>query len=291
MADDLTKKWADLRKPFDSKVVGKIPKGGVQLDYVGHAAVTDRLLSVDPTWSWEPLATDDRGLPLLDSKGNLWIKLTVLGVTRIGVGDGKNAKEVIGDALRNAAMRFGVALDLWTKDELESHLDEPESKNPKPSARPAVDGPTEAQSKTISGLLNQLLPGDENKPNRDKVRLQATTKAQATKLIDQLMQKLEVKNAEPVYEPDDLPSKEELDSLFPDNPEAEKLLTDDDRAKMRAELAEKIELCQFDARKRAAFGRRAFGKAVFVFNTLTDEQLTAGINLADKVLNAEVELA
>lgn len=133
-------KLAELRKPFPPGTVGKLPKpykrdsqkgqcrecGGyhglpaAHLDYVGHAAVTDRLLSVDPQWSWEPMATDERGLPALDSKGNLWVKLTICGVTRIGVGDGASAKEVVGDALRNAAMRFGVALDLWSKEELES---------------------------------------------------------------------------------------------------------------------------------------------------------------------------
>ena len=112
-------KAAELRKPFPKNVVGKLPKGGAQLDFVGHAATTDRLLIVDPAWSWEPFATDDSGLPALDRKGNLWIRLTVCGVTRIGVGDGISAKECIGDAIRNAAMRFGVALDLWSKDELE----------------------------------------------------------------------------------------------------------------------------------------------------------------------------
>lgn len=110
--------WSELRKPFPKEVVGKLPKGGIQLDFVGHAAVTDRLLHVDPNWTWEPLGTDDNGLPVLDSENNLWIKLTISGVTRLGVGDGRNMKERIGDALRNAAMRFGVALDLWTKDEL-----------------------------------------------------------------------------------------------------------------------------------------------------------------------------
>jgi hypothetical protein len=53
--------------------------------------------------------------------GNLWIKLTVLGVTRIGVGDAEgqnNLKVMIGDALRNAGMRFGMALDLWSKEDL-----------------------------------------------------------------------------------------------------------------------------------------------------------------------------
>lgn len=112
-------KVAELRKEFPEDVVGKKPKGGVDLDFVGHAAVTARLLNVDPEWNWEPFAVDERGLPALDGKGNLWIRLTVCGHTRIGVGDGPSIKECIGDAIRNAAMRFGVALYLWSKDEIE----------------------------------------------------------------------------------------------------------------------------------------------------------------------------
>jgi hypothetical protein len=111
-------KATDLRKPFPPESVGRLPKGGVMLDYVGHAAVTDRLLTVDPEWSWEPLALGPDGLPAFDRSGNLWIKLTICGVTRLGVGDGKSPKECIGDAIRNAAMRFGVALDLWAKENL-----------------------------------------------------------------------------------------------------------------------------------------------------------------------------
>lgn len=111
-------KATELRKPFPPESVGKLPKGGVMLDYVGHAAVTDRLLTVDPEWSWEPLALGPDGLPAFDRSGNLWIKLTICGVTRLGVGDGKSPKECIGDAIRNAAMRFGVALDLWAKENL-----------------------------------------------------------------------------------------------------------------------------------------------------------------------------
>ena len=107
-----------LRKPFPKESVGKLPKGNAMLDYVGHAAVTDRLLTVDPDWSWEPFALTEDGLPALDRGGNLWIRLTICGTTRIGVGDGKSAKECIGDAIRNAAMRFGVALDLWAKEDL-----------------------------------------------------------------------------------------------------------------------------------------------------------------------------
>lgn len=106
----------------------------VHLDYVGHAAMTDRLLDTDIAWNWEPLATDDRGFPAFDQHGGMWIKLTVCGVTRLGYGhaDGKQGgnaiKESIGDALRNAAMRFGAALDLWHKGDL--HLDDDASDAP-----------------------------------------------------------------------------------------------------------------------------------------------------------------
>jgi hypothetical protein len=113
------KQAAELRKPFPPKVVGKLPKGNATLDYVGHAAVTDRLLAIDPTWNWQPLAFDEAGLPAFTTGKGLWIKLTVCGVTRLGFGDGVSVKECIGDAIRNAAMRCGVALDLWSKDELE----------------------------------------------------------------------------------------------------------------------------------------------------------------------------
>lgn len=141
-----------LRAPFPDHQVSKLPKGTkaqnecppsekrncsvcggwhhpkiIHLDYVGHAALTDRLLEVDPLWSWEPMAFTPQGLPLFDSTGGLWIRLTVCGVTRLGYGHaagkpfadaGAREKEIIGDALRNAAMRFGAALELWHKGEL-----------------------------------------------------------------------------------------------------------------------------------------------------------------------------
>ena len=118
-----------MRQPFPAHQISYLPKGGAKLAYVGHAALTDRLLDVDPAWSWEPLALDERGLPAVDEVGGLWIKLTVCGVTRLGYGDagskkgGDAMKERIGDALRNAAMRFGAALELWHKGELHAAED------------------------------------------------------------------------------------------------------------------------------------------------------------------------
>jgi len=117
-----------LRAPFPKTAIGRMPKGGATLDYVGHAAVTQRLLEVDPCWHWEPLALDDRGLPAFDDMGGLWIRLTIADVARLGYGNangkkgGDAVKEVIGDAIRNAAMRFGVALDLWAKEDVSATL-------------------------------------------------------------------------------------------------------------------------------------------------------------------------
>lgn len=157
-----------LRAPFPAEKIGKLPryngprntpkaereKGtcevcgkyhetqSIHLDYVGHADVTDRLLDVDPEWNWDALATDTDGLPLVVTRGSnsqLWITLTVNGVTRKGVGIVPTEKpdlekELISDALRNAAMRFGVALDLWSKAGDDEERDAP-------SAPAVVDRP------------------------------------------------------------------------------------------------------------------------------------------------------
>lgn len=165
--DLLHERLALLRKPFEPNQISKLPKGTkaqnecradekincavcggwhhprvIHLDYVGHAALTDRLLDVDPLWTWEPLAYRD-GLPAFDETGGLWIKLTVCGHTRLGYGHaekstykdiGSREKEVIGDALRNAAMRFGAALELWHKGDL--HV--PEEKKPIPESAKSV---------------------------------------------------------------------------------------------------------------------------------------------------------
>lgn len=107
------------------KCGNNISSAHIDLRYVGHAEATNRLLNVDPEWSWEPAALDEKGLPQYDACGGLWIRLTVCGVTRLGYGhaEGKRGgdavKEIIGDAIRNAGMRFGMALDLWTSSDLE----------------------------------------------------------------------------------------------------------------------------------------------------------------------------
>lgn len=164
-----------LREPFPAHQISKLPKATkqqteavkadfklgircklcgqwhhkdvVHLDYVGHAALTDRLLDCDPSWNWEPVSMAQDGTPLMDGNGGMWIRLTVCGVTRLGYGhpDGKRGgdaiKEVIGDALRNAAMRFGAALDLWHKGDL--HGDDADEPAPQQQR-----GPSDAHQRT-----------------------------------------------------------------------------------------------------------------------------------------------
>lgn len=162
----------------------------LHLDYVGHAELTNRLLDADPLWDWEPMAFDQNGLPLFDNNGGLWIRLTVCGKTRLGYGDaqgkkGPNAvKEAIGDALRNAAMRFGAALDLWAKSDLrEAQTEHAKSAeddgivSPRPAARERKEAPSApaagGDQQYAEDVRRQQQAGDPKLEALDKLYLQA----------------------------------------------------------------------------------------------------------------------
>lgn len=150
----------------DGKFCGGYHPRSVHLDFVGHAALTDRLLEVDPEWTWRPMATDDFGLPKFDQFGGLWIELTIAGITRVGYGDaqGKPAgstavKEVIGDALRNAGMRFGMALDLWHKGDLHDFKEEQGSEDAEPAGtQTASRAPRRAPAKATPEVAAPAQP-------------------------------------------------------------------------------------------------------------------------------------
>lgn len=191
---DKLKGLEKLRLPFPANQISKLPKGTkaqnecafnlkikcnecggfhhpsvIHLDYVGHAALTDRLLDVDPEWNWEPFALDSNGLPLLDQSGGLWIKLTICGITRMGYGDaagktgGDAMKERIGDALRNSAMRFGAALELWHKGELHKDYGEDiaDKDNPKHPVKKLPDYTDDKIDENVDAWLTAKLTAEK----------------------------------------------------------------------------------------------------------------------------------
>lgn len=153
--EEFDRRWALLSKPFPSDQVEKLPKqlksgrdqprwqcrqgtqasadghycGGyhgraIHLDYIGHATITERLNEVDPFWTIKfHTVQPETNEPKVSADGT-WFVMTVLGIQRVCVGDsggkplnGNGHKELIGDAIRNGAMRFNVATYLWSKSE------------------------------------------------------------------------------------------------------------------------------------------------------------------------------
>lgn len=194
----------------------KMPNGGhIDLAYVGHAEATNRLLNVDPFWDWEPLTVDERGLPQLDGYSGLWIRLTVCGMTRLGYGHangktgGDSIKEIIGDAIRNAGMRFGMALDLWTTSDLEkieagteetdvsTAPQESPSKGKRPaSAREPEPEPQDAPASTLNQLYWQAVEQFRSQHPSVDVITQIRGAAEAHSVIDD-----EVAGPPPAKEP------------------------------------------------------------------------------------------
>jgi hypothetical protein len=120
----------------DPAIVSVLNKNGVDLSYVGHGEITKALIEIDPNWTWQPVLGAD-GMPAIRTqKGQIprrdkepilvdmvtmWGTMTLNGVTRWAVGSVEAHKpdldkELVSDFIRNAAMRFGVALGLWIKD-------------------------------------------------------------------------------------------------------------------------------------------------------------------------------
>ena len=134
---------AILRAEFDPSHISKFPPNSgakAGLSYVGHAAVTNRILDADPCATWDFFPVDASGAPVFDGLNGIWVRMTIGGVTRSEYGaepctieegtpkkggsySRKEAMEAqviarqsaMASAFNRAAMRFGVALNLWHK--------------------------------------------------------------------------------------------------------------------------------------------------------------------------------
>jgi hypothetical protein len=146
----------------DKSIVGKLPRGGTQLDFVGHADITKILIEIDPLWTWCPCGWENGrpAITVVNGMAVMWASLTVHGKTMLGVGTVKHDKadvdkELVGDFLRNAAMRFGICLSLWTKqewDDTSKPASIPVQKSPK---APVVEKPTAPVEPAEDSALTQ----------------------------------------------------------------------------------------------------------------------------------------
>jgi hypothetical protein len=154
-----------LRASFRDEQIQTKNIGQRSYNFINHAVITDRLISVDPDWYWQPMGISANGSPVLDDFNGLWIRLTVCGVTRIGYGasephqKGADAvKTAISDAIKNAAMRFGVALDLWGADSNGSSVEVAATPfTPSLRSVPALK-PVETDNAELAAFLDEQRP-------------------------------------------------------------------------------------------------------------------------------------
>jgi hypothetical protein len=147
MDDALRKK---LDKPFPAdKVKTKPGQGGRKMSYISHGLITERLNDTDPGWSSRHIATHT----YTGADGSLHcagveLAVTIGGVERVESGGPQRAshftdeiKNAYSDALKRAAMRFGVALGMW-ETLVDAEGDEDYTDAPMTHPEPRGEAPT-----------------------------------------------------------------------------------------------------------------------------------------------------
>lgn len=107
-----------LAMPFDEKTIGikvqsfsKDRTKAMLVAYVQHTDCYSRIEQVDPNWTSEITQV----LPIGDTV-NVRVKLTIKGVSRENAGEGDDLKSATSDAIKRAAMLFGVSRYLYDAD-------------------------------------------------------------------------------------------------------------------------------------------------------------------------------
>jgi hypothetical protein len=166
---------AGLRKAIPKDLIAKVDKGFGAIDTVNHAVVTDRLNIAAPGWTMsEPQFMYVEGIwihpsakkketfePYNDGTRHIvgvLCSMTIGSVTRWEVGESggpgdsaaDEAKKAMSDWIKRAAMRFGVGIELWTKQDMpaeESSSDEPVVPASDSSSKTGDDGGGEPEGK------------------------------------------------------------------------------------------------------------------------------------------------
>lgn len=105
-----------LSRPFDAATIGvkvqsfsKDRTRAMLVLYLQHTDVYVRLEEVDPSWSMFVVSTTTVQTDLHYAA----VALTVNGVTRVNTGEGSEPKGALSDAIKRAAMLFGVGRYLY----------------------------------------------------------------------------------------------------------------------------------------------------------------------------------
>lgn len=159
--------WEKLRAKFPADLITKVQKRGGMYDTVNHAVVTDRLIRHGGDWTYskpEPVTVvGGDGMPHVVA---IVASMTIGGVTRWETGGPERMsnytqelKESISDFIKRAAMRFGVALDLWSKEDLDGVV---EASNEGWDAEPMPSGTSEGvEARQEAGAYGEGATGSE----------------------------------------------------------------------------------------------------------------------------------
>lgn len=160
----------------DPRTLATVPKGGAQLLYMGHAEVTLALIDADPEWTWEPAAIDPAtGGPVIIKDATrfvMWGRLIVCGkaIMCVGTCEARKTdpeKELVGDMIRNGAMRFGIGTKLWSK-----------AVDAEPAVTPVNARKADKRDEQAAALLEQC----RQAPDDVKAELRALAEAEGRKI-------------------------------------------------------------------------------------------------------------
>ena len=186
-----------LRQPVDPRLVktreGWRDRSGNQhmVEYVEWTTVADILDRVAPAWSHSV-----RGVQQIGETAVVTAAITIDGVTREGVGTGSagnetGIKKAEHDALKRAAVKFGIARELYQREGRESGGqagNSPRRDYPRdPQAKSMADLVTPKQLGMIRALAREAgVDPDEECRQQTRLRTEELSKRAASVFIDHL---------------------------------------------------------------------------------------------------------
>ncbi len=182
---------SDLSRPLPDQVVkqrvGWTDRQGREheVDYVEWHVVADILDALAPRWCHAV-----RNITQIGGLVAVTASITIDGVTREGIGTGeaideKGIKKAEHDALKRAAVKFGIARELYRKDN--DYSDAGANRNDDPVARTLTDLVTPKQLVAIRAIANSGgIDAEKRSLELYNCRPEELTKKAASALIDDL---------------------------------------------------------------------------------------------------------